>query len=184
MIGWILDPGLVPQDRAQRSAELLLWSQVTTGRHDAGWHDVATEAGFDVRSQRKRPDTHYVWSDEGSETLKLSRIIATVHGPAGADLYRVWNTATHPDPIALVARATVRIREGGIRVGGLHREDHDVEVAVHIADVVAASIECQAGYFGRSAVPADGCRAIAAELREFLPIVAAEVSRRNAGTEK
>lgn len=55
---------------------------------------------------------------------------------------------------------------------------------MHIAELVAASIECQASYFDRSAVPADRCRAVAAELREFLPIVAAEVNARNAGAEK
>lgn len=51
---------------------------------------------------------------------------------------------------------------------------------MHVADLIAAAIECEAGYFGRSAAPAQDCRAIAAELREFLPTLTAAVSARNA----
>jgi len=51
--GWVLDPAITPQDRAQRTAELLLWSQVSTGRHDARWQDTVAEAGS--RSVRSAP---------------------------------------------------------------------------------------------------------------------------------
>ena len=53
--GWMFDPVMSPQDRAQRTAELLLWSQAATGRHDAGWHEVATAAGFDIRAPASAP---------------------------------------------------------------------------------------------------------------------------------
>jgi hypothetical protein len=35
VVGWMFDPVISPQDRAQRAAQLLLWSQAATGRHDA-----------------------------------------------------------------------------------------------------------------------------------------------------
>ena len=177
---YVLDPALAPQDRAQRCAELLLWSQAATRRHDVGWHEVAAEAGFDVRAPRKRPDDRYVHTVDRARGVSVTDMITAVHGPESADLYREWNPTTHPDPIALAERATLRLRDGGYGVGGLIREDRDVEVAAHVADLVAGTIERQAVYFGRSAAPAEPCRAASVELRAFLPVVADQVNARNA----
>ena len=72
------------------------------------------------------------------------------------------------------------LRDRGVGTGGSIREDRDVEVGAQVADLVAAALERQAAYFGRSAEPAVHCRAIAVELREFLPVVATGVAERNA----
>jgi hypothetical protein len=70
-------------------------------------------------------------------------------------------------------------RLDGYGIGGLIREDGDVAVAANIAELVACAIECQAVYWGRSPAPAEGCRAVAAELRAFLPTVTDAVNARN-----
>jgi hypothetical protein len=167
---------------------LLLWSQAATGRHDAGWHEVATAAGFDIRASRKRPESRFVWTGEGSEGLKITRMIAAAHGTDGADLYREWNPVTHPDPIALAERATVTLYRRGYGVGGLIREDRDVEVCAHVADMVAAGIETIAAYYGKSAARADDCHGIALVMREhLLPHVVEAIKTRqarNAGSQQ
>jgi hypothetical protein len=188
VVGWMFDPVISPQDRAQRAAQLLLWSQAATGRHDAGWHEVATAAGFDIRASRKRPESRFVWTGEGSEGLKITRMIAAAHGTDGADLYREWNPVTHPDPIALAERATVTLYRRGYGVGGLIREDRDVEVCAHVADMVAAGIETIAAYYGKSAARADDCHGIALVMREhLLPHVVEAIKTRqarNAGSQQ
>jgi hypothetical protein len=176
----MLDPTMTPQDRALRAAELLLWSQVSTGKHDAEWQVTVTKAGFVVDAPRKRPHEHYVRTGEGSRSLSMGRMVRTVHGDVGSNLYGSWSSASHPDPLSLAKRAKIRHSESGLHVGGLIREDHDIEVAMHVAKLITAAIMWQAGYFGRHTAPAEECKGVARELREFLPIVAEQVRIRNA----
>lgn len=181
LIGWTLDPTLTPDARALRAAQLLLWSQVSTRKHDAEWQHTVAEAGLTVKASRKRPDEYYVQTGEGSQPLSMGRMVRTVHGDVGSDLYSEWSAANHADPLSLAKRTRMRDSESGLHVGGLFREDHDVEVAVHVADLITTAIMCQAGYFGRRTAPAQECRAVAGELREVLPIVIEEVRIRNSG---
>lgn len=139
-----------------------------------------TEAGFTVKASRKRPDEYYVQTGEDSQPLSMGRMVRTVHGDVGSDLYSEWSAANHADPLSLARRARMRHSQSGFHVGGLFREDHDVEVAVHVADLITTGITYQAGYFGRHTAPAEECKIVAGELREFLPIVAEQVRIRNA----
>jgi hypothetical protein len=68
----------------------------------------------------------------------------------------------------------------GYHVGGLIREDRDVELAIEVSDLVANAADQLAVCFARSAVAAQRIRTIAAELCDFLPVVAAAVADRNA----
>lgn len=111
----------------------------------------------------------------------MGQMVRTVHGDVGGDLYGEWSPASHTDPLSLAKRARIRHSQAGLHVGGLIREDNDVKVAVHVADLITAAIRWQAGYFGRCAAPAEECTAVAGELREFLPIIAEQVRIRNAG---
>jgi hypothetical protein len=177
-IVWVLDPALDPDMRAQRAAALLLWSQAQRRRPEAGIHEHVQNAGFEVRMTKR--GEQYVLTDAGSGPLTITRMIETAHGRAGVDLYRRWSPDAHPDPLTLMKGITLRPDRTGYHVGGLVREDRDVEVAIEVSDLVASTAERVAAYFGRSATPAERCREVAAELREFLPVVATAVAQRNA----
>jgi hypothetical protein len=177
---WVLEPGLTSAERTLCSAELLLWSQVTRRGSGVRWDVTARSAGFDVRGTRRRPDAYFVRVCEGSSALAMTRMVRTALGDEAVDLYGDWSGSTHPDPIILAERSMLTLRSGGYGIGGLIREDNDVAVAANVAELLANAIECQAGYWGRSVAPAEVCRAVAVELREFLTTVAAAVSARNA----
>jgi hypothetical protein len=119
VMGWTLNPTLTPDARALRAAQLLLWLQVSTGRHDAGWQNTAAEAGLEVRAPKKRHDAYYIWTGQGSGSLTVGQMVRTVHGDVGGDLYSEWSPASHTDPLSLAKLARIRHSESGFHVGGL-----------------------------------------------------------------
>ena len=178
VIRWALDPTLTVDVRAERAAEFMLWSQAATGRADAEWQHIVSAAGFDVRSTRRRPDVFQLAGQ--ASPLTLTKMIHAAHGDSMTDVYRLWSTASHPDPIDLTEGALyVGNVVGGIGVARFIREDDHVEVAALVADIVANTVHTISAYFGRIGDSAARCRAIECELSDFLATVTDLVDYRN-----
>lgn len=173
---WVLDPAIDDDERAMRSAELMLWSQGARRRPDKGWHDTAREAGLTVAEIGKpgskwHQHVHVRPGETEKKALTISRMIEAAHGQDGLGLYDEWSPVSHTDPFTMLDRATFRDGDGGYYVGGEFREDDDVRVALAVAELVTSATTCMVGYWGRNPDPIGRCKSVVEQLREFLPVV-------------
>lgn len=156
MITWLLDDRTDDEERARRSARVILWSahfgtkwvnatgnahaQVATPDH---WKRIIEDAGLLVT----RPQNQLVVDKAFSQT----EVISSAFNTWGKNLYNRWSGEAHHAPWVLTPATYLRPAEGG---GGHHMgmdsrlADH-LDAAADVSDLLLVSSQAIRTYWGR-----------------------------------
>lgn len=157
LITWLLDDTVDHNERARRSARLILWSahhgtkwadatgnthvQIATPDY---WKQIIEEAGIPVATVQGQLVVE--------RRFQHTEVISTAFGDHGKHLYSRWSGAAHHAPWVLTPGTYLRPDEngGGHYMGtSPHLADH-VDAAADVSDLLLTSSESIRTYWGRT----------------------------------
>ncbi|MHA6626258.1 hypothetical protein ACU61A_12555 [Pseudonocardia sichuanensis] len=173
VVEWLYRPDVAGQERLDRVAELMLWSD------PRAWEKVLTASGVDV--QRNDAGVRFVGRGGNGRPLTWTRMLSDVFGDRGVALYGQWSKLAHNDPKRSAELTRWVVVSGGVAAKHEIREDEHLKLAADVADAITTVIERVGAYTGR---PVDGpladCRMVSARARKHVERAADHVEQRRA----
>jgi hypothetical protein len=157
LITWLLAGTANDDERARRSARLILWSahhgtrwaNATGNTHERidtpdYWKQTIEEAGFPVTTVRGQLVV--------DKPFQHTDVISTAFGDHGKHLYNRWSGAAHHAPWVLTPGTYLRPDEsgGGHFMGTSSRLADHVDAAADVSDLLLTSSDSMRTYWGRA----------------------------------